>query len=54
MKTKARHAAEKRRVLKRTKRTVPDLQDACFDPLGSYPGVCADKDDMPVQDADDL
>jgi hypothetical protein len=30
------------------------LMHAETDPFGSYTGVPADKDDMPVQDADDL
>ena len=37
-----------------TKETKSVMADFKTDPFGSYTGVCKDKYEIPVQDADDL
>lgn len=41
-------------ALQREQRTASELSSECFDPNGSYTGVCRDRHEEPVQDADDL
>ena len=41
-------------LLPKAQRTASNFCDECFDPFGSYTGVCKNKYEKPVQDADDL
>jgi len=48
------NSKQSKKVMKKPLEIVSSMRDPRTDPQGSYTGVCADINEVPVQDADDL